>query len=195
MKWLEETLHVDEDEPLVDIAARLAEKKLLVAATAAGHALTIETIAKLALTGYMWRADLSFTADELPVYSSRMGKAAVFTSYLRSGQKYCLVKSRKLGVLTPRLAYSLSRDSLSLFRVSRIASRMVPAIVAPNATLKGALRRMRRRKSICAFVMRSGRLKGILDLWTLLDTLAERGEKMMEASCSDYASDAQTVRN
>jgi len=196
MSWLEDVLTAEGDEELLDLAVAMAERRLLVAyLPGQGRALTIESIARLVLEGRL-RGSAGSGGEPIPSYNVRMGKRAILQTYLRGGQgKYCIVRSRGVGALTPRRTYMVSRASLPRVRVWTPAGGGLLALVAPNSTLRGALRRIQRRGSINAFVVRGGRLHGLIDLWTILRVIAEGGEKMMEAPCSAYVSSSQVARS
>lgn len=172
-----------------EAAAEMARAGCLVAVLPLG-AVTLDSLIGLAAGGRLHTAKLVEAVTELPRIAGRFGVARAASSYASLGSKYALAQS---GALTPRSVYSAARGMLPPTEVAALASP--PAIVAPNATLKGALRRMAERGSICAFVVRAGRLKGVVDAWTALLTAAEEGEKGLDASCGELARREPVVGN
>jgi len=163
-----------------EAAAEMARSGRLVALLPPG-AVTLDSLIKLAAGGRLHAAKLAEAVVDLPRVAGRAG-AAIASSYALLGSKYALAPG---GALTPRSVYSAAREALPPAEVA--ASATPPAIVAPNATLKGALRRMLERGSICAFVVRAGRLKGVVDAWTALLAAVEEGERGLDAPCGERA--------
>lgn len=164
----------------LEVAAALVESRGLVARVPVGT-VTLDSLVALAARGKLSSARLEDAAKPLPLITGRVGAARALSLYVAHGCKYALAPR---GAITPRSAYALA----ALHPAEVAAEAGPPAVVAPNATLKGALARMAERRSICAFVVRAGRLKGVVDAWTALGEAVERGESGLEASCSCFAS-------
>ncbi len=164
-----------------EAAAEMARTGRLVALLPPG-AVTLDSLIKLAAGGRLHAAKLAEAVVDLPRVAGRAGAVGIASSYALLGSKYALAPG---GALTPRSVYSAAREALPPAEVA--ASATPPAIVAPNATLKGALRRMLERGSICAFVVRAGRLKGVVDAWTALLAAVEEGERGLDAPCGERA--------
>ncbi len=164
-----------------EAAAEMARTERLVALLPPS-AVTLDSLIRLAAYGRLHAAKLAEAVVDLPRISGRAGAARIASSYTLFGSKYALAPG---GALTPRSAYSAAREALPPAEVA--ASATPPAVVAPNATLRGALRRMLERGSICAFVVRAGRLKGVIDAWTALLAAVEEGERGLDASCGERA--------
>lgn len=164
-----------------EAAAEMASAGCLVALLPGG-AVTLDSLIRLAAAGRLHAAGLEEASVRLPRVAGRAGAATLAARYAALGSKYALAGC---GALTPRSLYSAVREVLPPPEVAAAAAP--PATVAPNATLKGALRRMAERGSVCAFVVRAGRLKGVVDAWTALRVVAEEGGRGLEVPCSELA--------
>ena len=184
MRGVEDVLRLESGTSLTRVVEEIARRRLLLAVVGKS-VISIDSLLRLALEGRLDSARPESMGVEVPILSGRMGISAIVRAYLRSGCKYCLVKSRRLRALTPRSTISLMRDVATPVELSEAVSCELPAIVAPNATLKGAMRRMARRGSICAFVMRSGVLKGVVDVWSALKLVVEDARRALDRSCSE----------
>ncbi len=160
-----------------EAAAEMARSGCLVALAPAG-AVTLDSLVRLAAAGRLHSAGLTEAVAELP----RVPGRSAASSYAALGSKYALAPG---GALTPRSVYGAAREALPPAEVAALAAP--PAVVAPNATLRGALRRMAERGSVCAFVVRAGKLKGVVDAWTALLVAAEEGERGLDAPCGEHA--------
>lgn len=160
-----------------EAAAEMAGSGCLVALAPAG-AVTLDLLVRLAAAGRLHSAGLAEAVAELP----RVPGRSAASSYALIGSKYALAPG---GALTPRSVYRAAREALPPAEVAALATP--PAVVAPNATLRGALRRMAERGSVCAFVVRAGKLKGVVDAWIALLAAAEEGERGLDAPCSERA--------
>lgn len=160
-----------------EAAAEMARAGCLVALAPAGP-VTLDSLVKLAAGGRLHSAGLAEAVAALP----RVPGRSAASSYASLGSKYALAPG---GALTPRSVYRAARRALPPAEVAALATP--PAVVAPNATLRGALRRMAERGSVCAFVVRAGRLKGVVDAWTALLVAAEEGEEGLDAPCGERA--------
>lgn len=186
---LERVLELRAAASPAEVAEELARSRLIVALVG-DRALTLDSLLALAARGSLSSASIEEAEATLPRMSSRMGLRRALECYLASGSKYGILRARRTAALTPRSLASIAGDAIGLLDVAGAAARGAPAMVGPNATLRGALRRMARRKSICAFVVRAGRVRGVVDAWTALRLAAGEGEEVLEMSCSEVASQA-----
>lgn len=180
-----EPVHEVEACSPLEAAAALAGARGLVARVPGGL-VTLDALIALAARRRLHRARLEEAVEGLPVIGGRLSAARALSLYVARGGKYAVTPR---GALTPRSVYAAA----ALHPAEVAARASPPAVVAPNATLKGALVRMAERGSICAFVARAGRLKGVVDAWTILEEAARRGEEGLEASCGGYALEAPLV--
>ncbi|MEM0345006.1 MAG: hypothetical protein QXP94_03110 [Thermofilaceae archaeon] len=146
-----------------------------------GGVVTLDTLIAVAASEGLHRAKPEKAVADLPIIGGRVGAARALSHYVARGCKYALTQR---GALTPRSVYA----AIELHPAEVAARATPPAVAAPNTTLRGALIRMRERGSICAFIVRAGRLKGVVDAWTALGEAVRRGEEGLEASCSSFAS-------
>ncbi|MCS7104658.1 MAG: CBS domain-containing protein [Thermofilaceae archaeon] len=177
--FVETLLQLDTDD-VSDVAAELARRQLLVASTEKGT-ITLDSLISLASHGQLNVASVSDAVVNVPKITGRVGVSTILSRYVSLRSKYALVLN---GVLTPRSLYNVASASIPVTQL--MLESLSPAIVSPNATLLGALRRMRERGSVCAFVVRSGKLKGVIDAWSTLLVTVNEGKSGLEASCSDY---------
>jgi len=164
----------------VEVALALAEARGLVARLGGG-VVTLDSLVALAARGGLEGVGPERLAEPLPSLG-RVGAARALSLYASLGRKYALAGG---AALTPRSVYAAVR--LHPSELAEVDAGP-PAVVAPNATLRGALLRMAGRGSICAFVVRAGRLRGVVDAWTALRVAAEEGREGLEASCASLAS-------
>lgn len=176
-----------EPVPLLDcsepgaVAAEFARGLVLIALVK-GKPVTLDSLVRLAVNGFEgeWGA-----GEELARLEGRVGLSRAAEHYAAVSAKYLLVTGRSRLALAPRSLARIASGSVSPIEVASKAT--APAIVAPNATLKGALKRMVERGSICAFVVRAGKLKGVVDAWTAVRTVAEGGSEALDIPCSELA--------
>lgn len=177
--FVETLLQLDTDD-VSEVAAELARRRLLVASIEKGT-ITLDSLISLASRGELGLANASDAVVNIPKITGRAGISTILSRYVSLRSKYALALN---GVLTPRSLYTVASASIPITQL--VSEPMPPAIVSPNATLLGALRRMSERGSICAFVVRSGKLKGVIDAWSTLLVAVNEGKRGLEASCSDY---------
>lgn len=163
---------------LLEAAVALVSTRGLIARVPEG-VVTLDALVELAAKGRLHQAKPEEAVKDLPVIEGRVGIVRALSLYVARGCKYALTPR---GALTPRSVYAIA----ALHPAEIAAQASPPAVAAPNATLKGALIRMVERGSICVFVARAGRLKGVVDAWTVLGEAVRRGDGGLEASCSVF---------
>lgn len=177
----EPVLPLECDEPDA-ITAEFARSLMLIALVK-GEPVTLDSLVRLAVNGFSeseWSA-----GEELARLEGRIGLGRAVEHYVASGVKYLLVAGRSRLALAPRSLARIASRSISPLEVTGKAT--APAVVAPNATLRGALKRMMERGSICVFVVRAGKLKGVVDAWTAVRMVAENSSEVLDIPCSELA--------
>ncbi|MEM1509386.1 MAG: hypothetical protein QXY49_00705 [Thermofilaceae archaeon] len=177
----EPVISLECDEPDA-ITAEFARGLMLIALVK-GKPVTLDSLVRLAMNGFSeggWSA-----GGELAKLEGRVGLSRAVEYYIASGAKYLFVAGGSRLVLAPRSLARIASKSISPFEVTGKA--MAPAVVAPNATLRGALKRMMERGSICVFVVRAGKLKGVVDAWTAVRMVAESSSEVLDIPCSEIA--------
>ncbi len=168
-----------ESTDLVEVAAELVRGRHLVA-LAGGKLVTIDSIVKTileeGLAGNVKEADV-------PRLSGRLGLRRAAELYAVSGGKYLALLKTKPEALTPRSMLKVAAKRITVLEIASLATP--PAIAAPNATLKGVMRRMVKRGSVCVFIARAGRIKGVVDAWTAVQAVVDEGEKAFDRSCCE----------